>query len=540
MKLVPTLLIVGCVSANDAGNVQTDQTPTLVGAGAKKADVIFQRSPLRCDCPTADGFVLRDDFVCERLAEIPLVAQCPASGYRLVNQDGTDVCIRERYPNEVCEDYGYARVRNLCVRREVTIPQLACAEGFELELNPNLNQKPKYEELVCSARVAVQPVLECPDGTTFNGICEDAERVPAEFACPPGFDQISPTTCNQVSQVLCNTGKAKGLGGGYGGIGHGKLRRLDAAEAEAEETKEMENAAEEEMTGASHNTPVHAGWDRDVNLAAINGRPAEPKHANQAAGAYGYGTTAGYKPWVGFKNKALSISSNLLNIQETCLNNVTIAATPFCERGRLQGNYCLIPSTSTSTAVEVCPAYGTPDGNCFAIERRSPRSICPEGFTEECTRKSHAGGLKSTVDCECVFIDQRPVVVTCNPGFDLIGGLCVATAQPVLACPRGVRSATGTACIVRESVPARCSYFVELGSYINKKDGKYNSKYENQHDYIGRAHGDDYRAYGNRGDIASFGSQFDFEAVSVRPVKTKDTQQIHITSLNANHPHHQH
>jgi len=355
-------------------------------------------SPLNCTCP--DSYTLIGNR-CERAVQFAQETTCPL-GFSLANGS----CLRQLTPEETCP-YGYARIGNQCVQRIITLPTLGCTGNYTLEATTNWGRHD--EALVCTTRIPVNTALECPDGTPYNGLCTSSTTVPASFTCPPGFIDAGNNSCNRNAEVDCRS--------------RGHLRRLNSVPLKRN---------------------VDAGWTQEVAAAAQFGTPAGSRLA-----------TSQWHNWHG-DHKHVDDSSSVLQMQESCFSNVTIAATPFCTEGTLRGNFCVVDTVVEP--VTICPAYGTP-ADCFAFDRQGPQSICPAGFNQECGIRDTRG--HTNIDCDCVQINTEAVTLVCPPGFVFADGLCADTAATITACPANSVLVNGL-CQRVETTPAICTYNIEF------------------------------------------------------------------------------
>ncbi|EZG55278.1 putative oocyst wall protein [Gregarina niphandrodes] len=380
----------------------------------KKGPTIpFERSPLECTCP--DTYQLFGDR-CERIVEIPQSTMCH-QGSELLN----NVCLRSVIPEERCP-YGYATVNNRCIRREVSVPRMACTDGYTLEASAGLTKHDPA--LVCVKQIQVDNILECPDGTRYNGTCSTYENVPAEFTCPGGYDDLGNGTCRRVTSVPCGAEHHHHETGQKTMLTPVPKKRL---------------LSEEEGTVMTRITVPHESPMRSVPVPGT---------------LRGKSETGAYHKWHQTPVHDHPKSFEVIDIEQTCVANITIPATPYCPVGDLHGRLCQVPVPTNP--IEVCPAYGNPN-NCFAFDRQNPFATCPEGYNQECAILKHH--IDSYVDCECVRVEERPIELYCPSGYNLENGYCTLRTEPYRGCTGLARPVDGM-CQRTESSPAVCSYTV--------------------------------------------------------------------------------
>lgn len=386
----------------------------------------FERSPLDCSCP--ETFQLFGDR-CERIIETPQETLCPKGSEFIDN-----ACVRTVRPEEHCP-YGFATINNHCVRRDSSIPKMSCAAGYTLETSAGVSDQDPA--LVCVKQFAVDNTLECPDGSRYNGHCFVYEKVPAEFTCPSGYDDLANNTCRRVTTVPCNNEQLDHKG--IKNIALASVAGMKGLRSLVNPGAPRRQLSEEEGLVMTRIPVPHDSPLKSVALPnALRGKSE----------------TSGYHKWHQSPSHEQPNSFEIIDIEQTCVANITIPATPFCPVGELHGRLCRVPVPTNP--IEVCPAYGNPS-NCFAFDRLSPFATCQEGYTQECAVLKQRAD--SYVDCECVRVQERAIDLFCPAGYALDHGICVLRSEPYTGCS-GTGRPVGNSCQRTESTPAVCSYTV--------------------------------------------------------------------------------
>jgi len=285
------------------------------------------------------------------------------------------------------------------------------------------------ESLVCTSQVPVDLVYECPDGSPFHGVCHRGRNVPAEHTCPAGYHHDPDHTCSRVDKIDCGAPTS----------GH-KHRHLRAEDGEVTEEH-------------AHGDHKHHGnnWDGET-------------HSNMVSAYYG-GESGGHGHNKGEKNDKWNnwqsdkvhgkheATPKIIHIDHVCHANVSIPATPFCSIGMLRGEFCVVQEPVEPRAV--CPAYGSLD-NCFGFERKSPKAVCPDDFTQECV--SRKGNLDH---CDCVRHQILPIQLVCPAGSALLGSVCVRREVPTTGCLGSGKFVDGQ-CLHYEYAASLCTYSVNF------------------------------------------------------------------------------
>lgn len=432
------------------------------------ASLPIDRSALECICP--DTYDLIND-TCNRVVEFPQATLC-AAGAELLSGE----CIRTTPAQEQCP-YGYAQIVRQCIRRETAVPRLSCDDGFVLEATAGLSNNDPA--LVCQKQVAVDTILECPDGTSYQGECHTFRNDPPLYTCPATYEAVANNACHKVEQVRCGGAVEPAATGGILGYLATLADNISARgrKLEAEDVREPETSNPHisgkfggsipiDVTGsiAASTSGLLGGWSDMSNAAANGGR--------STVNVRGGGSAADYKPYrpkgiaTGLDSRGVSTTGpQMIDIYETCTADITIAATPYCDTGELVGRFCR--QQVPVEPVEVCPAYGTPTA-CFAFERENPKTACPPNFRQECSILKQR--TTNYLECECVKLDETALLAYCPVGYEFTAGDCVSVSAAFTGCPADAQT-VGDVCQQRETIPAVCTYTVTANGGFGLGDG---------------------------------------------------------------------